>query len=60
MNEQEKYQKLWEKRVKGFETSGLTMKAWCEANQVKTHQFFYVICFFLILFGFYIYNNCFY
>lgn len=41
MNEQEKYQKLWEDRVKDFENSDLTMKSWCEANKVKTHQLHY-------------------
>mgnify|MGYP000956188502 CR=1 FL=1 len=41
MNEQEKYQKLWEERVKDYENSDLTMKVWCEANHVKTHQLHY-------------------
>ncbi len=32
---------IWEKRIKDYEDSGLTIKVWCESNQIKEHQFLY-------------------
>lgn len=41
MNEKEQYRKLWKERLKDFDKSGLTIKAWCKENQLKVHQFYY-------------------
>lgn len=38
---QEQLRKLWEQRIKDFEDSNITMKAWCEVNQLKIHQLHY-------------------
>lgn len=34
-------QKIWEDRLANFDSSGLTVAAWCTQHQVKPHQFFY-------------------
>lgn len=41
MNSKEKYQELWEERIKNYEDSGLSIKSWCETNEIKLHQFNY-------------------
>lgn len=41
MNDKEKCLKLWEQRLKDYKASGLTIKSWCEVNEIKVHQFYY-------------------
>ena len=41
MNKKEQYRKLWKQRIEDFRQSDLTIKAWCKANEVKEHQFYY-------------------
>lgn len=41
MKSNSKNQKLWRKRVNDFNNSEMTMRAWCETNQVKIHQLQY-------------------
>lgn len=41
MNGKKQLKVIWEELIKDYENCGLTIKAWCEANQVKEHQFFY-------------------
>ena len=31
-------QQEWETRIRDFKTSGLSVKDWCAANEVKPHQ----------------------
>ena len=41
MDEKEKLRLEWSKRVKAYRTSGLTMKKYCEENNLKVHQLQY-------------------
>ena len=33
--------RLWESRIADQRSSGLSVSKWCEANQMKVHQFYY-------------------
>ncbi len=39
--ERQEQRKEWEERISTYKASGLSMKAWCAANDVKVHQLYY-------------------
>jgi hypothetical protein len=41
MNQKEKLRQLWKERVADYKNSDLTMKKWCEVNELKIHQLQY-------------------
>lgn len=32
---------IWEKRIKHYKESGLSMNRWCKDNDIKVHQLYY-------------------
>ena len=41
--EKAKLRELWQARIAEYRASGQSGKAWCAANQIKEHQFWYWI-----------------
>lgn len=41
MNAKEQHRQDWQARIAAYRTSGLTMKAWCTANQCSVEQLKY-------------------
>ena len=37
----QKLHETWQKRIKEYESSGMTIKAWCGLNALSVHQFQY-------------------